>query len=86
MRKLAEQQHNFHYTACVSGSQVPEGFASGRVNDVALANFDNLSGWTVYLCGHPEMVEQMKIATFLKGTATGDIYSDAFLIDRSGIN
>lgn len=86
MRKLAEQQHNFHYTACVSGSQVPEGFASGRVNDVALANFDSLSGWTVYLCGHPEMVEQMKIATFLKGTATGDIYSDAFLIDRSGTN
>jgi hypothetical protein len=34
----------------------------------------------VFLCGHPEMVNQMKKMTFLKGASMKDIYADAFLI------
>lgn len=80
LRQLAKQHQNFHYVPCLSGKQPPEGFSQGRVHDVALASFSDLKTWRVFLCGHPEMVMQMKKMTFLKGAAMTDIYADAFLI------
>jgi NAD(P)H-flavin reductase/ferredoxin len=80
MRQLAEQYQNFHYSPCLSGQQVPEGFAAGRVNDVVLSQLPNLKSWRVFLCGHPDMVNQMKKQVFLKGAFMADIYADAFLI------
>lgn len=80
MHQLAEQHPNFHYTPCLSGSHVPKGFAAGRVNELALSGIPDLKNWRVFLCGHPEMVNQMKKQVFLKGAAIADIYADAFLI------
>jgi len=80
MRILAEQHQNFYYIPCLSGEHVPEGFTPGRVNEVALATLTDLKDWRVFLCGHPEMVNQMKKMTFLKGASMKDIYADAFLI------
>jgi ferredoxin-NADP reductase len=79
MRQLAQQHQNFHYTPCLSGNQVPEGFASGRANEMALAAIADLKGWRVFLCGHPDMVNQMKKQAFLKGASMADIYADAFV-------
>jgi NAD(P)H-flavin reductase/ferredoxin len=79
LRQLANQYQNFHYVPCISGKQIPEGFSQGRVNEVALAAFSDLKDWRVFLCGHPEMVNQMKKMTYLKGAAMKDIYADAFL-------
>ncbi len=80
MRKLSEQHKNFSYTPCISGEDVPEGFKHGRANTVALSEITDLKGWRVFLCGHPEMVSQMKIQAFLKGASIDDIYTDAFHI------
>ena len=80
MRQLTEQHPNFHYTPCLSGGNVPEGFAAGRVNDIVFTQILDLKQWRVFLCGHPEMVEQMKKRAFLKGAAIADIYADAFLV------
>jgi NAD(P)H-flavin reductase/ferredoxin len=80
MQQLAEQHPNFHYLPCVSGNQLPEGFAHGRASEVALATLGDLKGWRVFLCGHPDMVNQMKKMTFLKGASMKDIYADAFLV------
>lgn len=80
LRQLAEQHSNFHYIPCISGHQVPEGFTHGRANDVALATLTDLKGWRVFLCGHPDMVNQAKKMTFLRGAASADIYADAFLV------
>jgi NAD(P)H-flavin reductase/ferredoxin len=80
MRELAEQHANFHYSPCLSGSRIPEGFTAGRVNEVALSCFPDLKDWRVFLCGHPDMVNQMKMQSFLKGASTADIYADAFLL------
>jgi NAD(P)H-flavin reductase len=83
MKNLAEQQQNFHYTACISGAgagnTTPETYARGRANEVALKKITDLKGWRVYLCGHPEMVEQTKKLAFLQGAAMQDIYADAFI-------
>ncbi|WP_394754808.1 FAD-binding oxidoreductase [Crenothrix sp.] len=80
MRQLAKQHPNFHYIPCLSGKQASEGFAAGRVNEIALSHIPDLKSWRVFLCGHPDMVNQMKKQVFLKGASSGDIYADAFLI------
>ena len=83
MRQLAERHTNFHYTPCLSGGHVPEGFSSGRVNEIALSGIPDLKGWRVFLCGHPEMVNQMKKLAFLSGASIADIYADAFLVSHN---
>jgi NAD(P)H-flavin reductase/ferredoxin len=80
MRQLAKQHSNFHYVPCLSGKRIPEDFTAGRVNEIALSQMSDLKNWRVFLCGHPDMVNQMKKQVFLKGTASADIYADAFLI------
>jgi NAD(P)H-flavin reductase/ferredoxin len=78
MQQLSRQYPNFHYTACVSRGDAPEGVVKGRANDVAVAALPSLKGWRVYLCGHPDMVNQTKRQVYLKGAAFQDIYADAF--------
>ena len=78
MQQLAQQHPNFHYTACVSRGDAPEGFEFGRANDVATKKLPSLKGWRVYLCGHPDMVNQSKRQAYLQGANLQDIYADAF--------
>lgn len=83
MRELAERHANFHYTPCVSRGDAPDGIAPGRANDVAMAAIPNLKDWRVYLCGHPDMVNQTKRQAFLQGARLQDILSDAFHVASS---
>jgi NAD(P)H-flavin reductase len=83
MRRLAEQYANFHYSPCLSGNFAPDGFTAGRVNDIALSRFSDLKDWRIFLCGHPDMVNQMKMQSFLKGASMADIYADAFLLSAN---
>lgn len=78
MQQLAGQYPNFHYTPCVSRGDAPDGVANGRANDVAMSTLPGLKGWRVYLCGHPDMVNQAKRQAFLKGAGLQDIHADAF--------
>ena len=80
LREFSQQYENFSYFPCVSSEQVPEGYISGRADQVALAQMDEWQGWRVFLCGHPEMVSSMKMEAFMKGVSMGDIYTDAFVI------
>lgn len=80
MRELARQHENFHYIPCLSGSDVPDGFTRGRVNEVVAATLTDLKGWRVFLCGHPDMVKLTKRTAFMAGAAMQDIYADAFLL------
>lgn len=83
MQQLSQRYENFYYTPCISGDQVPDGFARGRADEVALSMIPDLTGWRVFLCGHPEMIRKMKQQVFLKGASMADIYSDAFLVSSS---
>lgn len=78
MQQLAREHPNFHYTACVSRGDAPEGIAKGRANDVAISTLPSLKGWRVFLCGHPDMVNRTMRQAFLKGASFQDIYADAF--------
>lgn len=78
MQQLASEYPNFHYTPCVSRGDAPEGVAQGRANEVAMTALPSLKGWRVYLCGHPDMVNQSKRQAYLQGANLQDIHSDAF--------
>lgn len=79
LRRLARDYSNFTYTPCVSEGEAPDGFSSGIVLDVALKELPKLSGWRVYLCGNPAMVNAAKKQTFLAGASMRDIYADPFV-------
>ena len=60
-----------------------EDFEQGRANEVALKKVSDLKGWRVYLCGHPDMVNDTKKQAFLKGASMQDIFSDPFLVPQN---
>ena len=78
LRKLARTYRNFAYVPCVSEGEAAAGYAPGIVLDVALADNPDLSGWRVFLCGNPDMVNAAKQQTFLAGASMRDIYADPF--------
>lgn len=78
LQSLAEKHPNFTYTRCVSDGVVVQGYASGMVLDVALAEHPKLSGWRVFLCGNPDMVNAAKQQTFFAGASMRDIFADPF--------
>lgn len=80
---LTSQYKNFSYTPCISGHHAPQGFAQGRAHDVALRENPDLSGWRVFLCGHPDMVSTGKKLAFFAGASMSQIYADPFVIVRS---
>lgn len=78
LAQLDAEHPNFHYVACVSQEQAPEGGQHGRASAVALDQHKNLKGWRIYLCGNPDMVEATRKATFLAGANFADIFTDPF--------
>jgi len=78
LRKLAAGNANFSYVPCVSDGVAPAGYAQGVVLDVALAENPDLSGWRVFLCGNPDMVNAAKKASFFAGASMRDIFADPF--------
>ncbi len=78
MRELAEKHANFSYFPCISGDVVPDGFIAGRADVVAKENQTEWKKVRLFLCGHPDMVNSMKMDGFLNGVSMDDIYTDAF--------
>ncbi len=76
--KLAQIHRNFSYVPCVSEGEAPAGYAQGMVLDIALAENPDLSGWRVFLCGNPNMVNAAKQQTFFAGASMREIYADPF--------
>lgn len=80
LRALMQQHRNFEYIPCVSDEVVTgNSVEHGHVLDIALRDHAQLSGWRIFLCGNPNMVQVAKKKTFLKGAAMRDIYADAFI-------
>jgi len=86
MQALAESHANFHYYPCISSGEPPEHVFAGRANDVAFSQLSALKGWRIYLCGHPDMVNNTKRQAYLKGASLADIYADAFHVASSSLD
>ena len=79
LRRLAQEHVNFDYIPCVSQSVPLPGQRSGRALDCALLDLPDITGWRVYLCGNPDMVQAARMQFFLAGASSAEIYADPFL-------
>ncbi len=79
-REWEGRNTNFHYIPVLSRPALDDEWQgrTGHVQEVAAASFEDLSGFEVYACGHPEMVFAAKEALVAKGLAPDRCYSDAF--------
>jgi len=78
LRGLAERHPRFHATQCVSGGAAPHGVETGRASDLAFARHTDLEGWSVFLCGRPEMVHDARVRAVRAGAARSAIHADPF--------
>jgi len=79
LRRLDATHASFCYRPCVSGGPYPAGLWTGTPLDLALGDHPDLTGWRVYLCGNPQMVNAAQVGTFLAGAASSEIFADPFL-------
>jgi ferredoxin-NADP reductase len=78
LESLAETYTNFAYHRCMSGPDVPAWSRGGRADAAAFADYPELAGWRVFLCGAPPMVHSGQKKAYLAGAALADILADAF--------
>ncbi len=76
LRDLECRYANFRYVPCLSGDQVVEGLARGRVEDVAFAEHTDLNDWQVHLCGLPQMVYGGRELALQAGASPLEIHAD----------
>lgn len=78
LQSLSARYDHCSYTPAVSRALSTTSATLGRANEIALSTHTRLSGWRVYLCGHPEMVHTTKKKAFLAGAAMREIHADPF--------
>ncbi len=79
LRHMATTRPNFQYQPCISANPSLDGHWTGTPLEQALKDTPDLTGWRVYLCGNPQMVNAARIETFLAGAASSQIFADPFL-------
>jgi len=77
--RLAAVHPNFRYRPCISEGPSADGYWAGTPLEAALEECPDLTGWRVYLCGNPQMVEAARMQTFLAGAGSSEIFADPFL-------
>ncbi len=80
-RQWAREHPNFHFVPVLS-EPVPEDEWTGRtglVHEAILADFPDLSGFSVYACGSVRMVEAARPAFVAQGLHEDACFSDAFI-------
>lgn len=75
---LGRVHAHFHYVPCVSGGEPPPDGRAGRADQQALADFPDMRGMRLFLCGMPEMVKKTRKLAYLAGATMNDIYVDPF--------
>ncbi len=77
-RRWDREYKNVHYRPVLSRPDTDWDGRTGYVQKVAAAEFENLSGYEVYACGHPDMVYAAKDTLTAKGLDPEHCFSDAF--------
>jgi NAD(P)H-flavin reductase/ferredoxin len=78
LRNLDARNAEFHYTPTLSRDQRAD-VARGRAHEVAMRLHGKLTGFRVFLCGHPDMVNAARREAFQAGASMQDIYVDPFV-------
>ncbi|TCJ11948.1 CDP-6-deoxy-delta-3,4-glucoseen reductase [Parasulfuritortus cantonensis] len=76
-----QQAHdNFRFIPVLSEPKAADNWPgrTGHVHQAVLADIADLSGWQVYACGAPAMIEAAKRDFMARGLPEDEFYSDAF--------
>lgn len=79
-REWAAQQPLLHYVPVLSAAQPQDAWQgrTGWVHAAVAADFPDLSGYDVYLCGPPPMIIAARQAFLAQGLPEEQLYADAF--------
>ncbi len=80
-QQWAREHPNFHFVPVLSDAPAEDEWSgrTGLVHEAILADFPDLSGFSVYACGSVRMVEAARPAFVAQGLHEGACYSDAFI-------
>lgn len=78
LKALAEAHPQISLHLAISNGDVPAGMRAGLVTEAIEADWSDLEGFRVYLCGAPAMVEAATIVVKRRGLPLSGIYADAF--------
>lgn len=78
MRAVAEAHPTVRYLPSVLRGALP-GMEEGPVAAVVLRNLPRPAGARVFLCGAPDVVQNLRKQLFLAGASLRDIFADAFV-------
>ena len=74
-----QQQHlNFTFVPVLDQAEADWSGRGGRVHEAVLADFEDLSGYEVYACGAPAMVQAARRDFGARGLPEDAFYSDSF--------
>lgn len=75
----AAQLYEFTFVPVLSRAGAGWAGRRGHVQDAIMEDFDDLSEYSIYLCGSPAMIQEARACLGLAGAQPGKIYSDSFL-------
>jgi CDP-4-dehydro-6-deoxyglucose reductase, E3 len=78
IEEWANRFPNIRYRPVLSQPDETWDGRKGHVQEAVLADFEDLSGYEVYACGHPDMVYSARDAVVARGVDPDHCYSDAF--------
>ncbi len=79
LRSLAAGHEQLHYIPCVLHGDAPEGGRQGNITDLPAEVLGSLSGYRVFLCGDPPIVNALRQKCFLAGASMQAIHADPFV-------
>jgi len=79
LRALETEHEQFHYHPCILEGDEHSGIHVGPIDAFSLKRFPDLSGWRVFLCGHPDLVKLMQRKAYLARASLNEIVADAFI-------
>jgi CDP-4-dehydro-6-deoxyglucose reductase len=82
--KWQQEHENFRFIPVLSEPKPEHGWhgRTGLVTEAILQDHNHLSGYEVYACGSPAMVDAGRAAFIARGLPADRYYSDAFLVTQ----
>jgi CDP-4-dehydro-6-deoxyglucose reductase len=78
VRELARQDQELSFAAVLSAAPPTPGYESGWVHEAVLRQFPDLTKFSVYAAGPPQMIEAIRQAFSAAGLPAGQLHFDSF--------
>ncbi len=80
LEALAREHPTIEYVRCLLRGEARPGIEVGSIDAILRTRAPSLVGWRAFLCGHPELVFDLRRKAFLAGISLKDVHADAFVM------